>query len=226
MIPQTERRKPRNSSKVNLFISAAFHGVIVLTLVYFAARQGLLGKQLKKIAIEMVKEKRPEKPKEPEKPKTEQIKTEAPKVAAAPKMETVKAPPETPPPAAGAAPPSVAPAIVELPSFTFGGGKPVETASDPVLLYKGMIESVLRSRWDRPADMEDAAFTAEVEVGVGRQGEISEPAWKKSSGDKRWDESVRQAIARTRSVGRSAPKNFPPRVLVRFDVLATEPLAP
>ena len=68
MQPQTQPRKPRNSSKVNLAISATFHVVLVLALFYLAAREGFLGKQLQKISVEMVKEKQPEKPKEPEKP--------------------------------------------------------------------------------------------------------------------------------------------------------------
>ena len=54
MVPQAPSRKRRNSSKVNLLISLAFHAVIVLALAYFAAREGLLGKQLKKIAIEAI----------------------------------------------------------------------------------------------------------------------------------------------------------------------------
>ena len=64
MVPQTQPRKKRNSSKVNLLISFTFHALIVLVGFYFAARGGLLGKQLKKIAVEMVKEKPPEKPKD------------------------------------------------------------------------------------------------------------------------------------------------------------------
>ncbi len=68
MLPQSKSRKPRNSSKVNLLISLGFHSAIILVLVYFAAREGFLGKELKKIAVEMVKDKPPEKPKEPEKP--------------------------------------------------------------------------------------------------------------------------------------------------------------
>ena len=50
MVPQTQKRPPRNSSKVNLIISLVMHGALCLVLVYFAARQGLLGKAIKKIA--------------------------------------------------------------------------------------------------------------------------------------------------------------------------------
>ncbi|MGA2173950.1 MAG: TonB C-terminal domain-containing protein [Verrucomicrobiota bacterium] len=224
MVPQTKQRKPRNSSKVNLLISLAFHGVIILALVFFAARQGLLGKQIKKIAVEMVREKPPQKPKEPEKPKEEPPKVEPPKLAETPKIES---PRETAPPPASlamAAPPAMAPAPVDVSSFVFEGGKAVETSSDPVQLYKGSLEYLLRSRWDRPTDLDDQSFVAEVEVSVDHSGQIANPVWKKGSGDKRWDDSVRQALARTRSASRPPPANFPPRVLVRFDVVATEPI--
>ena len=90
MIPQSQPRKKRNSSKVNLMISLGVHALLVVVVLYFAARSGLLGKQLKKITVTMEKkEKPPEKPKEP--PKVEPPKiveppklVEAPKAAAAP----------------------------------------------------------------------------------------------------------------------------------------------
>ena len=66
MPPHTQARKKRNSSKVNLFISFAFHALIVVVILYFAARQGWLGEPLKKITVQMVKEKAPVKPKPPE----------------------------------------------------------------------------------------------------------------------------------------------------------------
>ncbi len=43
MIPQSQPRKKRNSSKVNLLISFAFHALLVVVVLYFAARSGLLG---------------------------------------------------------------------------------------------------------------------------------------------------------------------------------------
>src|ERR1035437_11100928 len=96
MLPQSQQRKKRNSSKVNLLISFIFHTLIVLVMFYFAARQGLLGKQMKKIAVEMVKEKPPEKPKEPEKPKVETPKVETPKMVEKTKVvEETKAAPRS-----------------------------------------------------------------------------------------------------------------------------------
>jgi hypothetical protein len=210
MTPHTQPRKKRNSSKVNLFISFVFHAILVLVLLYFAARGGLLGKQLKKITIEMVKEKPPEKPKQPPKVETPKVETpkETTKVAEAPK---VAAPPTM-------APPTVAPPAAELPSFDFEGGKAVETSSDPVQLYKGMIEYAFRSKWDRPDNLDDDNYVVEVAVSVSREGQISDPQWLKGSGDEQWDNSVRQAIAAVTSMDRPPPTNFPPRVTVRFDV--------
>jgi hypothetical protein len=224
MLVGTQKRKQRNSTKVNLIISAIFHGLIVGALLYFAARQGFLGKQMKKIAVEMVKEKpkEPVKPKEPEKPKVDVAKVEAPKVAEVAKIEPPK---ETaPPPSSLVAPPSVAPPVADLPAFEFDGGKTVVTSSDPVQLYKGLLESSLRFNWERPKDADDHTNVVEVEVAVDRTGEISDPVWKKTSGQKQWDESVRLAIASTRKVSHPPPTNFPPRVVVRFDVEALVPV--
>lgn len=215
-------RRKRNSSRTNLIISAVFHAVIIGALVFFAAREGLLGKQLKKIAVVMVpKEKPPEKPKEPEKPpeppKEEPPKTEPPKVLAAPKVEapkTVRT--EAPPPALA---PAAAPPPTAVPAFDFSdGAKAVQSTSDAVGLYKNFVEFSIRSKWIRPDDIYDASYVAEVEVGIDPNGNISGGDWKKLSGDKRWDDSVKRALAQSTKVTRSPPKNFPDRFLVRFDV--------
>lgn len=223
MQPQAPVRRRRSSSRVNLLISLGFHTAIVLALAYFAAREGLLGKQLKKIAVEMVKEKPPEKAKEPEKPKAEPPKieppkVEPPKVAVAPRTEAPRAAAPPPPSTAIAAPPAVAPPAVDVPSFVFEGGKAVETSSDPSEIYKGFVEYALRSNWNRPVDIEDRHFVAEVEVAVDRGGKVSNPQWKRTSGNPRWDDSVRAALTATPSLSRPPPTNFPARILVRFDV--------
>ena len=221
MLPQSQARKKRNSSRVNLLISLTFHALIVLVALYFAARQGLLGKQLKKISIEMVKEKPPVKPKELEKPKVEPPKVETPKPEPPKVVEEAKA---APPPTT--APPTVAPPSAELPSFEFEGGKTVETSSDPVHLYKGYLEYALRSRWQRPDNLADDNYVAEVQVTVDRKGEISHPTWQKGSGDPKWDDSVRRVFQEVTSMDRPPPTNFPARVTVRFDVQEeTEPIS-
>ncbi len=225
MIPQTQKRKVRNSTKVNLLFSFVFHSIIVLTLTYFAAREGLLGKTVRRIAVEMVKEKPPEKPKEPEKPKADLPKVEAPKLAEAPKMQEQRAAPQAPPPSAAFAPPVAAPPSVDVPLLVFDGGAMVESTSDPVQIYKGLVEYSLRSHWDRPEDFDDHAFVAEVEVSVSASGKIENPVWKKGSGNKRWDDSVRHALANAKSMDRPPPAHFPAHVVVRFDVVESEPIA-
>jgi TonB family protein len=219
MLPQTQARQKRNSSKVNLLISFTFHALIVVVGLYFAARGGLLGKQIQKISVEMIKEKPPEKPKVAEKPKVEPPK-EAPKLAAAPKVE----PPKEAPPSA-TAPPTVAPPAAELPSFEFEGGKTVESSSDPVQLYKGLLEYAFRSKWDRPENLHDDTYVAEVGVTVDREGQITGVEWLKGSGNPVWDNSVHRAIAAMTKMDSAPPTNFPPNVVIRFDVQQeTEPV--
>jgi hypothetical protein len=224
MLVATQARKKRNSTKVNLVISLMFHGLILGALLYFAAREGLLGKQIRKIAVEMVKEKPKEvvKPKEPEKPKVDVAKTEAPKAVEAPRAEAPKN--LAPPPASTlVAPPAVAPPVAELPAFEFEGGKTVVSSSDPVQLYKGLMESSLRFNWDRPKDVDGHTFVDEVKIAVDKDGSLSNPVFQKKSGQKQWDESVRLAIANTKKVSRPPPTNFPSSVVIRFD---EEPLVP
>jgi TonB family protein len=114
-----------------------------------------------------------------------------------------------------------------MPAFNFSdGAKPVETSTNaPLLYYKSLMEYALRSNWERPADLADDAFVAEVEVSVDPSGRITGVDWKKGSGNAQWDDSVKRAIAATKTVNRPPPRDFPGKVLVRFDVLpATEPV--
>ncbi len=218
MLPQSQPRKKKNSSKVNLTISVVFHAVLVGVLVYFAAREGLLGKKIQKISVEMVKEKPPEKPKEPDKPKVEPPKVETPKVEP-PKLEEAK--PAAPPVTA----PVVAPPATEVPGFEFEGGKAVNSESDPVQLYKGYIEYVLRSKWNRPDNMDDDKWVAEVQVNVDKGGNLGGVTLQKGSGNSKWDQSVKNVFKLVQSIDRRPPTNFPPQVTIRFDVQEeTEPV--
>jgi protein TonB len=183
-------------------------------LLYFAAREGLIGHKLQKIAVEMVKEKKPEPPKPP--PKVEPPKTEPPKVQEPPRI--VEAPPKMAPPPAAAAPPVAAPAATALPSFDFSGGKAVKSESDPVQLYKGYMEYELRQAWDKPDNMADDQYVAEVQVQVDKEGNINSTGWLKGSGNPKWDESVKQVFNVVHTIDRPPPTNFPPEVVIRFDV--------
>ena len=77
MLPQSQPRKKQQlvEGEFDHFVRLP-RDAGALVVFYFAAREGLLGKQLKKLSVEMVKEKPPEKPKEPEKPKIEPPKVE------------------------------------------------------------------------------------------------------------------------------------------------------
>ena len=218
MLPQTQQRKKKNSSKVNLTISLVFHAVLVGGLLYFAAHEGLLGKKIQKIAVDMVKEKPPEKPKEPEKPKVEPPKEQ-------PKIEQPKMVEETKPAPPSVAPPVVAPASTEVPSFEFEGGKTVNSENNPVQLYKGYMEYALRAKWNRPENMDDADWVAEVQVNVDKAGSLSRVVWQKGSGNEKWDQSVKDVFKVVQTIDRRPPTNFPPQVVIRFDVEEeTEPV--
>ncbi|HEY3762967.1 MAG TPA: TonB C-terminal domain-containing protein [Verrucomicrobiae bacterium] len=191
-----------------MIISFTFHALLVLVLAYFAAREGLIGQAAKKIAVQLIKQ--PPKPKPPA-PKPPPV--VVPKVAAAPKM----APPKVAAPPT-MAPPTVAPPPTTLPSMVFGGGRDVISSSDPVQLYKGEIENAMLSRWDRPEDIDDGSFVAEVQVMVAQDGALSHPVWETGSGNKRWDDSVRQVLAAVTKMDGPPPTNFPPRITIKFDV--------
>lgn len=222
-----QQRKKRNSSKINLTISFVFHGIVILVVFFFAAREGLVGKKLKQLAVTMVpKEKKPEPPKEklPE-PKAETAKTDqAPKAAIPqPKADTAAAPP---PPAADSAP-AFAPAAASLPDFDFSdGAKQVQSLSNPNDIYKALIEHTLRTHWNRPEDIADEEYAAEIEVGVDAKGKVTDTRWLSGSGDKRWDDSVKAVVAQTKTISRPPPKGFPDKFHVRFDVETsrTEPV--
>jgi outer membrane biosynthesis protein TonB len=223
-------RRKRNSTKVNLFVSLVFHSLVIGALFFFAAREGMLGQKLKTIAVQMApKEKPPEK--KPEEKKPEEPKPEPPKVVEKPKVtpppKVVEAPKATAPKVidapkitAVAPPPAmIAPPAVDVGSFNFkdDSAKTVQSSSDPVMIYKGFVEYALRSKWTRPSGVDDANFVAEVDVTIDPAGKITDTNWRNGSGDTRWDDSVKRALKDTPALTRPPPKNFPARVLVRFD---------
>ena len=222
-----QQRKKTNSSKVNLTISFVFHGILILVVFFFAAREGMLGKKLKQLSVTMTKERKPEPPKE----KPRETKVETPKTEQAtakvnvppPKAEPVAAPP----PVANVVAPAAVPAAVSLPAFDFNdGAKEVQTISDPNALYKALVENGLRSRWDRPDDLADEKYAADVELTIDPKGRVTGSRWLNGSGNKRWDDSVKAVVAQTKTISRPPPKGFPEKFLVRFDVetLKTEPV--
>ena len=222
-----QQRKKTNSSKVNLTISFVFHGILIMAVFFFAAREGMLGKKLKQLSVTMTKEKKPEPPKE----KPREAKVEPPKTEPIPAKMNIPPPrveaAAAPPPAANLVAPAAAPSAVSLPAFDFSdGAKEVQTISDPNAIYKALVEHTLRSRWNRPEDIADDAYVAEVELSIDAKGRVADSRWLKGSGDKRWDDSVKAVVAQTKTISRTPPKGFPEKFLVRFDVETsrTEPV--
>lgn len=220
MIP----RKKQATSRTNLVISAVFHSAVIAALFFFAAREGMLGKKLKEITVTMApKEKKPEPPKpKPEEPKVEPPKPDEPKPATVPPPPRIQNAAAAPPPSV-TAPPAAAPPVASLPAFSFSdGAKDVQVTTDSRQIYKGLVEHALRSRWKRPEDIVDDTFVVDVEIEIGPTGNLADWRWVSGSGDQRWDESVKQAIAQTKVFSRPPPKGFPGKVLVRFDVEVAE----
>jgi hypothetical protein len=219
MIPQSPKRQEDNSSAVNLTISVIFHIVALLAFFFFAAHEGLFGKKLEHIIeIRMVKEEKPPEPprRKPSTPKAEHLKTAPPKMEP-PKIEPLKTA------AAPTAPPAsehiIAPPPAEMPSFDFGGGKAIDTSSDPVQIYKSFVEYIFHSRWNQPDNVAtDSSYVTEVEVSVSPDGQVSNPVWKQNIGDKKWNDSIQQVIATVTQLDRLPPTNFPPRFTIIFNV--------
>jgi len=217
-------RRKRNSAKVNLSISIAFHLVLVALGAFWAAREGMMGKGLQSLTVVLVpKEKKHDEPKK-EEPRPAENKpeptvaraTQAPRPANLPR-------PAAPPPSADVE--TTAPPPADVPVLTLGDLGSPDAAPDAIEEYKGYVELTLRNRWLRPDKPDDAYLAAEIEIAVNHAGQLQQHELKRSSGDRRWDESVLRAIASTRSFGRTPPPGFPERFLVRFDVeLLPEPV--
>lgn len=207
------RKKP--TAKTSVVVSVVIHGLIFLAGAYWAAHEGVLGKKLQTLSASILdKEKKPE-------AKKDEPKEEAKKAEAAQEVKTIKQAAASastekfiPPPAAAdvaAAPP---PVMIGGGDFTFNQAD----LNDPVVHYKQQVETALRAKWERPADILDLAYVAEVEVAIDAAGKLMGSDWKKGSGDAKWDESVRRVLAMVKNFNHPPPKGFPGRVLVRFDV--------
>jgi len=62
-------------------------------------------------------------------------------------------------------------------------------------------------------------------VNVDKEGNLSHIAWQKGSGNAQWDQTVKDVFKTVTSIDRHPPTNFPPQVVIRFDVQEeTEPL--
>jgi periplasmic protein TonB len=214
------KRRKKNSTRVSAVISFAFHAAVFFFVFVWAAREGVLGTKLQEITVAIVpKEKPPPEPEKPPPPPRIEPPKELPQEVEPPKIVTAP-----PPPAQNdrpASPPVTAPAPAVLPDFAFSdGAKEVETGTNSAFgSYKNLVEYSLRANWERPPDIIDDSFTADVELHVDLSGRITSYDFKKGSGSQLWDDSVRKAIDGTRSIDRPPPKGFPGKVVIRFDVL-------
>ena len=62
---------------------------------------------------------------------------------------------------------------MSLPSFEFNDGAHDVQTVDAGTVYKGLVEHALRSRWNRPENIEDEKFVAEVELTVDEKGSVT-----------------------------------------------------
>lgn len=214
-------RRKRNSPKVNLTISIALHGLVLGAAAFWAAREGYAGKSLQALTASIVPKEKKVEAKKPD-PKAEEAKKEEvkkvmeeAKVVKAVAAAQVAVAPAPPPPVAVVA---EAPPPVVLSEINFGD----LLTTDPIVSYKTQVETALRAKWERPPDLEDHDFVAEVEVNLDSGGRILGHAWKQGSGNDRWDTSVKKALASTQTINRPPPKGFPGKFLVRFDVVSVQ----
>ena len=212
---QDHNNKKRNSARVNLTIAVVLHVVVFLAAAWWAARSGILGKDLQALALTMVEK---EKPKQPDVKKDdlakqqEQVNKELENI----RKEVATAPSAAPPPPAALPSDIVAPPPVEASTINFG-----EVDENPNGTYSGKIEQALRANWVRPEGIDDLKYVAEIEVSIDKKGAITGYKWLSGSNDPRWDESVKKAMASIKSLGSAPPPQFPPNFMVRFDVQDT-----
>ena len=222
--PHQQRKRKDSTENQNVAIAMVFHGLLIAAIVLLAAHEGILGEKAKQFTAAIIaKEKPVEKPKPPPKPpepKIEDKPKELPKTPPPVKFATAApaAPVNAPAPRTVAVDQEAPEASVKA-DFAFSdGATAVQASSNPVEVYRGMVESTLRSRWVRPDGIEDQTFVAEVEVALGADGQISTHQIRKTSGNSKWDDSVKQVFSRVRSLGRPPPQGFPQKMMVRFDV--------
>jgi len=115
------------------------------------------------------------------------------------------------------------PAAIES-GFIFEGGRAVETSSDPVAIYRGLVEYSLYSYWNSPKNVTDPRIYAEVEILVDEHGNVSVAGWKQASGNKSWDASIREVFQQVHKLRNPPPSGFPHTMVVRFDMAVREQL--
>lgn len=199
--------------KSGFLVAVLFHVILILIIIFFASKEGMLGKKMQTLAVTIVsKEKKIEQSKvEPPRiiPQAEiqkPIALDIPKPAV---IETLSKVPQV----------SIAPPSVELPTVQFDdGAKKVKTISDPIELYRIYLEHAIKSCWNKP-NIDDKGFEVWVEFFIDVKGMIIDKRVLSSSGNLKWDDSVRLDLKQITLFNKLPPKNFPMRFQVRFDTV-------
>jgi TonB family protein len=219
------QRRKRNTAKSNLTLSIILHVILFGFAAWWAANEGMLGKKMQELSVLLVpREKKADKPvekkaeqKAAEEKKVEETKTTPTKTTATETTAKTTAPPPPPPPVidTSTAPPPPPPAV-DVGAFTFG--EEVLTGKSSLDNYKGVIEKALLGRWQKPSEGDDLNYVVEIELALDASGNITSLDWKKSSGNPKWDDSVKKALNGVKALPSAPPKGFPAKFVVRFDV--------
>jgi len=211
--------KKKNLISSNVIIVIVLHLLFVGGAVFFASKEGMLGKKMQSLTVVLVP-----KP-EPVKPVTVEKKSEIPVTSIPNKSVDVPRPAITDTPKIVNEQPSVAPSPSILPSMEFSdGAKEVITISDPIEIYKLYIENYYHSRWNRPDDINDSSFVVKARIDIDNDGNVLKVNYLNSSGDIAWDNSVKNVVEKIKTLGRTPPKGFPDHFIVQFDVIERENL--
>lgn len=214
-LPQRHKHK---KSKTSLVISIVVHVAVVGLVTWVAARQGILGKQIKEmVAVPVEEPKKPEETEKPKETKNEPPKQEDPRPQEVQHQAPVVAPvvDATPPPAD--VPPPDAPAINGEAEIVIEAPNAGATVTDPIKAYQSLVQSVYLRVWDKPDGMDDSSLSVDADVRLSPGGEVISSKLSRGSGDSKWDKSVAKALERVKEVGRALPPNFPNAFTVRFD---------
>lgn len=201
----------KNDKKITILVVFLLHLIGILALTFFASKEGVLGKKMQALAVVLVPKSEPVKEKPVEK------KIEVPVIAKEDRMEAPKS--------VGVSTPksvvvdAVAPSAAVLPSMEFSdGAKEVKTLTDPIQLYKKYVENVYLSRWNRPEIDGDLNFVSQIQITMDERGRIVSSSYLKLSGNKEWDNSVKQTVSPITMFSKVPPKGFPSTVIIQFDV--------
>ena len=192
--------------KSNLIIAVIFHLIILFIIIFFAAKEGKLGQTFKSLTVVLS----PKQKIEEVKPKTVE-----PKLPDVPKVNVPQIQEEKQVVKSKSSEPTVAPNVVQLPSFDFfDGAKKINSTNDPIELYRLYLESNIKSAWQVP----DNDGVVNAEITIDSKGKITSTKILNFT-DLIWEMSVSQALSKIEKFSKEPPTNFPKRFTIRFDIV-------